>query len=107
MQHEYVNKANALRGLEKLDEAISYVYYEQEDYNKALESYDIILGVEPKDAWAYFYKVDCYARLDRMDEAIQALKKATELDLGCMYDLYYLDEIEKIKNHKDFKTIFQ
>ncbi len=87
--------------------SIAYIYYEQKEYNKALEYYNKILGIEPDDAWAYFNQVDCLAKMDRIDEAIKALKKAIELDPECFYEIYYLDEIDKIKKHKEFVTIFQ
>lgn len=87
--------------------SIAYVHYNQEDYIKELEYYDKILSVDPEDVWALFNEVDCYARLDRMDEAIQTLKKAIELDPEIIYEIYYLDEAEKIRNYKDFKTIFE
>ncbi len=87
--------------------SIAYIYYEQKDYKKALEYYDKILNIDVNDAWAYYNRVDCYAKLDRMDEAIETLKKAIELDSECLYEIIYLDEIDKLKTHKKFITIFE
>lgn len=87
--------------------SIAYTYYEQQDYNKALEYFNKILDIDSHDAWAYFNRVDCYAKMDRMDEAIENLKKAIELDSECLYEINYIDEIDKIKKHKDFITIFE
>jgi tetratricopeptide (TPR) repeat protein len=87
--------------------SIAYIYYQEEEHDKALEYFDKILGVEPDDAWAYYGMVDCYAKTDRMDEAISAMKKATEIDPYVLYEMYYLDEADKIMSHKDFVTLFQ
>ena len=66
--------------------------------------YEKIIGIAPNDAWAYFNQVDCYAKLDRMDDAIETLKKAIQLDSECLYEINYLDEVDKIKKHKGFIT---
>lgn len=87
--------------------SIAYIYYEQSDYNKSLEYYDKILSVDPEDAWAYLYRADSFAKIDKMDEAIETIKKSIEIESECFYEIYYLDEIEKIKKHNKFITIFQ
>jgi len=87
--------------------SIASVYYQQEDYQKALEYYDKILSIEPDEAWAYFSKADCYARMDRLDESIQAIRKAIDIEPDYIYEIIYMEEAEKIRNHKDFKTLFE
>lgn len=87
--------------------SIAYIYYEQKDYIKSLECYDRIQRIDPSDAWVPYNKVDCYAKMDKMGDAIKSLKKAIELDPECLYEIFYLEEFDKLKKHEEFITIFQ
>ena len=55
-------------------------YYDNEEYDKALESYNKILDIDPNNAEAYYNKGRAYNLLGQFDEAIQEYNKAIILD---------------------------
>ncbi|MFZ5354588.1 MAG: tetratricopeptide repeat protein [Bacillota bacterium] len=104
---EYINQSKKDRSNTSPYYSLAYLLFEQKDYKNALVYYDTIISTDPEDAWAYFYKADCYAKLDMLDEAIDALIKAVELNTECLNELTYLEELDKIKKHSRFADIFQ
>lgn len=76
-QQEYaldIEPANANRWRS----AIS-MYFQTEDYNKALETADRALSYLPDDPMLTFYRSTALSQLKRDDEAMQALHKALEV----------------------------
>ena len=55
-------------------------YYDNEEYDKALESYNKILDIDPNNAEAYYNKGYTYYMLNQNDEALKDFDKAIKLD---------------------------
>ena len=49
-------------------------------YDEALEAYNKAIELDPKDAFAWFYKGFTLRDLKRNDEALEAYNKSIELD---------------------------
>jgi tetratricopeptide (TPR) repeat protein len=59
---------------------LAVLYDRQEDFDKALDEYGVLLRANPKDAVAYNDRGYGYYRRGKFDAAEQNLRKATELD---------------------------
>jgi tetratricopeptide (TPR) repeat protein len=55
---------------------LGIVYYEKEDYTKAIETLDTCLSLYPNFSDAKFYKAMCFARSNKQEEAITIWKEA-------------------------------
>jgi len=75
---------------------LGIVYYEKEDYPKAIETLDSCLSLYPDFSDAKFYKAMCFARSNKKDEAMTIWKDAArDYRLGytinednAMYEMY-------------------
>jgi SpoVK/Ycf46/Vps4 family AAA+-type ATPase len=55
-------------------------YYEKEDYEKAIENYNMAVLLNPLFSEAYFNRALCYYKLKEYDKSIADYTKAAELD---------------------------
>ncbi|MEY4133968.1 MAG: Tetratricopeptide repeat, partial [Bacteroidota bacterium] len=58
------------------------ILYEGKAYSQAIESYKKILAQHPAEEEAYAKIADCYASLNRMEEAANAYKKLFQIQKG-------------------------
>ena len=56
-----------------------------EDYTTALSCLDKALKIDPKNAKAYFYQANAFAKLENYQEAIKSYQKALEIDPNPKY----------------------
>ena len=59
---------------------IGLQYNENEDYTNAIDSFNKVLEINPKNQRAYNYKGDAFFRMGRYDEAITCYDKALEIN---------------------------
>ncbi|MGC9005931.1 MAG: tetratricopeptide repeat protein, partial [Candidatus Micrarchaeia archaeon] len=55
-------------------------YYEKEDYEKAIENYNMAVLLNPLFSEAYFNRALCYYKLKEYDKSVADYTKAAELD---------------------------
>jgi tetratricopeptide (TPR) repeat protein len=61
---------------------LGYVYYKQNDFEKAIETFNKIIDGENQTAQnAYYHLGQSYIKLGRSEDAINAFKKASEMNL--------------------------
>ncbi len=96
-------------------------FYQNKNYNKALQQLDKYLSFNKNNQEIYFYKWLCYKKLLDLDKAINSFKKALELDknyIDAKYQLassYYLKKdlkkslkiyLEYIKEKQDYESLY-
>jgi len=64
-------------------EALKYIA--NEDYTNALSCLDKALEIDPKNADAYFYQGNTFAKLENYQKAVNSYQKALEIDPNPMY----------------------
>ncbi|MCA8939944.1 MAG: tetratricopeptide repeat protein, partial [Planctomycetes bacterium] len=94
----YMNKGNALRGLDRIDEAlvayyqtininfrvqgahtyIGHIYLQRQEYEKAKEKYEDAIKARPDLAEPYFGLALYYIRTGKVEEAIKTLEVASK-----------------------------
>jgi tetratricopeptide (TPR) repeat protein len=129
---EYVNKGNALRGLDKSDEAIkyydmaikqnekcTYAYwgkaictYENKDYKNSIQLFKKYAQLKPDDERSTrYYITSCYNELKQYDEAQKELEKhfaADPSDTSPLYsiaNIYYTHKHDYVEAMKYYEKI--
>jgi tetratricopeptide (TPR) repeat protein len=59
---------------------IGQIYFDQEDFERALAAYEQAIRLDPDNAFAYYRKGHALRRLDRLYEALPAHEQAIRLD---------------------------
>jgi uncharacterized caspase-like protein len=80
-------KARAASSIAAADPAIfeALEYIEAEDYTNALSCLDKAIKTDPKNAKAYFYQGNTFAKLDKYEEAVDSYQKALAIDPNPKY----------------------
>jgi tetratricopeptide (TPR) repeat protein len=82
-----LTKERAFKNDSSLYYLIGKIYYEKDEYDKAIEFYSQAINLNPKDDNAYNNMGIAYANLKEYDKAITAFQKAIELNPK--YDIAY------------------
>src|SRR3990170_2817297 len=89
---------------------LGLLYLEKEEYEKAIEEFQLILFGSPEDERAKYYLALCYTQIGRSDESLKMIKEALKHDpdneqivnyLGALYRKLNRNE-EGIKLYEDF-----
>ena len=92
--------------LAELYNAVGMHYYDEKDYEKAVESFDKALQIQEDYAQVYFNKACTQSLKGDKDEAIESLKKAIELEPGKFIEKAKTDkDLDEIRNEKEFLKI--
>lgn len=80
----YLEKYQGVRGKWNNNDfyQLGYAYYKQDNFEKAIETFNKIIDGENATAQnAYYHLGQSYIKLDRNEDALNAFKKASEMDL--------------------------
>lgn len=67
---------------------LGYAHYKQNDYEAAIEQFNNIIGGDNSVAQnAYYHLAECYLKVDKKEEALNAFRNASQMD--------YSEEIQK------------
>jgi len=59
---------------------LAFAYYAFGEYEKSLECFESLMKLDPMNVWIHHYYAYSLAMVDRLDEAIDVLKAALEID---------------------------
>jgi tetratricopeptide (TPR) repeat protein len=89
----YARTGKGKEAIEKFDECIGYnytymeayvekgmVYFDDKQYNEALDVFKFAATVNSLDADAYYYEAKCYEAMQKKDSAIQKYQQSLSLD---------------------------
>lgn len=87
--------------------SLADIYKQKGDFDKAIDCYDSIIKKSPKDAYLYYEKSICLAKLGKDDDACDNLKLALEYDGEYMYDISDEPAFNSLKNNDKFKALIK
>lgn len=77
------------------------IYWQQEEYEKAIEVYDLITDYWPEHPPSWHNKGFSYYQLGRYEEAMECFDKALKYNPNSVYSMFYKSSIYMEEDHEN------